>query len=124
MSLKFSALLVLTCCPLEVEKCPLEKRLLGNLEYSQICSVVLPLRFVQNTGYIVLNCSLHFIDLLNVIKCDMFRTSVLLPSSRKKYGNLPVGLPVRASFIPSTSSFPFPFVPLQRRGCLLAPLFL
>jgi hypothetical protein len=25
---------------------------------------------------------------------------------------------------PYTSSFPFPFVPLQRRGCLVAPLFL
>jgi hypothetical protein len=24
----------------------------------------------------------------------------------------------------SSSSFPFPFVPLQRRGCLVAPLFL
>jgi hypothetical protein len=23
-----------------------------------------------------------------------------------------------------SSSFPFPFVPLQRRGCLVAPLFL
>jgi hypothetical protein len=25
---------------------------------------------------------------------------------------------------PETSSFPFPFVPLQRRGCLAAPWFL
>jgi hypothetical protein len=30
-------------------------------------------------------------------------------------------LPLSSSF---SSSFPFPFVPLQRRGCLVAPLFL
>jgi hypothetical protein len=31
---------------------------------------------------------------------------------------------VRSTSVYFTSSFPYPFVPLQRRGCLVAPLFL
>jgi hypothetical protein len=44
------------------------------------------------------------------------------------FGRLHLDFVINFGFINTgldlTSSFPFPFVPLQRRGCLVAPLFL
>jgi hypothetical protein len=46
-------------------------------------------------------------------------TSTLTPPVTRQ-----VSLFINLLLISSSSSFPFPFVPLQRRGCLVAPLFL
>jgi hypothetical protein len=65
----------------------------------------------------------HFV----MVSChDQSRSCVLM--SKLDFVKFCINTSCSGSFLPSFLSFfisfPFPFVPLQRRGCLVAPLFL
>jgi hypothetical protein len=75
--------------------------------YLQVASII------SNMKWIVTKFQITYVHIKSVLN-NSFRSTTYNPCQ----------FSILQQFITNTSSFPFPFVPLQRRGCLVAPLFL